>query len=196
MPTKMKKTGGDTRSGILAAAYSVLSQRGIEKTTIKEVARLAGVAPGLVHYYFSSKDLLLQEVLQMAGQRYVTLIEQMLTLQPRKLAKEILQEPQTRVAEEPEWYRFKYELLAIGLHNEAIAPSARMMLEKGRECITSMIQRITGAGAGGEELSAVLMSCFDGLAIQKIIDPSFDIDRAYKTLQKIFRPVLEVKPEP
>jgi AcrR family transcriptional regulator len=96
MPTKMKKTGGDTRSGILAAAYSVLSQRGIEKTTIKEVARLAGVAPGLVHYYFSSKDLLLQEVLQMAGQRYVTLIEQMLILPPRKLAKEILQEPQTR----------------------------------------------------------------------------------------------------
>src|ERR1700730_13461726 len=196
MPTKMKKTGGDTRSGILAAAYSVLSQRGIEKTTIKEVPRLAGVAPGLVHYYFSSKDLLLQEVLQMAGQRYVTLIEQMLILQPRKLAKEILQEPQTRLAEEPAWYRFKYELVAIGLHNEAVTPSARMMLEKGRECITSMIQRITGAGAGGEELSAVLMSCFDGLAIQKIIDPSFDIDRAYKTLQKIFRPVLEVKPEP
>jgi len=192
----MKKTSGETRAGILAAAYSVLSQRGIEQTTIKEVARLAGVAPGLVHYYFASKDLLLQEVLQVAGQRYATLIEQMLTLSPRKLAKEFLQEPQTRVAEEPEWYRFRYELLAIGLHNEALTPSARMMLEKGRECIARVIQRITGTGAGVEELSAVLMSCFDGLAIQKIIDPSFDIDRAHKTLQKLVRPVLEVKPEP
>jgi AcrR family transcriptional regulator len=187
----MKKTSGETRAGILAAAYSVLSQRGIEQTTIKEVARLAGVAPGLVHYYFASKDLLLQEVLQVAGQRYATLIGQMLTLPPRKLAKEFLQEPQTRVAEEPEWYRFRYELLAIGLHNEALTPSARMMLEKGRECIASVIQRITGTGAGVEELSAVLMSCFDGLAIQKIIDPAFDIDRAYRTLQKLFRPVLE-----
>lgn len=191
----MKKTSNETKAGILAAAYSVLSQRGIEQTTIKEVARVAGVTPGLVHYYFASKDLLLQEVLQVAGQRYVTLIEQMLTLPPRKLAKEILQEPQTRLAEEPEWYRFRYELLAIGLHNEAVAPSARMMLEKGRECIASMIQRITGTGAGGEELSAVLMSCFDGLAIQKIIDPAFDIDRAYKTLQKLFQAVLEVKSE-
>ncbi len=190
----MKKTSGETRAGILAAAYSVLSQRGIEQTTIKEVARLAGVAPGLVHYYFASKDVLLQEVLQMAGQRYATLIEQMLTLPPRRLAKEMLQEPQTRLAEEPEWYRFRYELLAIGLHNEALTPSARMMLEKGRECIASMVQRITGAG--GEELSAILMSCFDGLAIQKIIDPAFDIDRAYRTLQKLLRPVLEVKPEP
>ena len=98
------------------------------------------------------------------------------------------------MAEEPEWYRFRYELLAIGLHNEALTPSARMMLEKGRECIASMVQRITGVA--GEELSAVLMSCFDGLAIQKIIDPAFDIDRAYKMLQKLFRPVLEVKPEP
>jgi len=63
-----------------------------------------------------------------------------------------------------------------------------MMLE-GRECIASMIQRIEGAGKGAEELSAILMSCFDGLAIQKIIDPAFDIDRAYKTLQKLFRPL-------
>jgi AcrR family transcriptional regulator len=193
---KTKKTAGESRAGILAAAYSVLSQRGIEQTTIKEVARLAGVAPGLVHYYFASKDLLLQEVLQMAGQRYATLIERMLALPPRKLAKEMFQEPQTRVAEEPEWYRFRYELLAIGLHNEAISPSARMMLEKGRECIAGMIQRITGTGGGGEELSAVLMSCFDGLAIQKIIDPAFDIDRAYKTLQKLFQPVLEVRHDP
>jgi AcrR family transcriptional regulator len=168
MQREMKKTSNETKVGILAAAYSVLSQRGIEQTTIKEVARVAGVAPGLVHYYFASKNLLLQEVLQVAGQRYVTLIEQMLTLPPRKLAKEILQEPQTRLAEEPEWYRFRYELLAIGLHNDAVAPSARMMLEKGRECIASMIQRITGTGAGGEELSAVLMSCFDGLAIQPL----------------------------
>src|SRR5882762_2391356 len=172
----MRMTSDETRPRILAAAYSVLSQRGIEQTTIKEVARLAGVAPGLVHYYFASKDVLLQEVLQMAGQRYATLIEQMLTLPPRKLVKQMLQEPQTRVAEEPEWYRFRYELL-----------------EKGRECIANMVQRITGAG--GEELSAILMSCFDGLAIQKIIDPAFDIDRAYKTLQKLFRPLLEVKPE-
>src|SRR6266571_4628826 len=116
----MKKTSGETRAGILAAAYSVLSQRGIEQTTIKEIARVAGVAPGLVHYYFASKDLLLQEVLQVAGMRYA-----------------------------------------------------------------AMIQRITGTAAGGAELSAVLMSCFDGLAIQKIIDPAFDIDRAYKMLHKL-----------
>jgi AcrR family transcriptional regulator len=192
----MKTKSGETKAAILAAAYSVLSQRGIEQATVKEVARLAGVAPGLVHYYFASKDVLLQEVLQMAGQRYAALIEQMLALPPRKLAKEILQEPQTRAAAEPEWYRFKYELLAIGLHNEALTPAARLLLEKGRECIASMIQRITGTGAGEGELSAVLMACFDGLAIQKIIEPAFDIDRAYQTLEKIFRPALEPKPEP
>ena len=118
----MRKTNGETKAAILAAAYSVLSQRGIEQTTIKEVARVAGVAPGLVHYYFVSKDVLLREVLQLAVERYVALIEQMLTLSSRKLAREILQEPQTRLAEEPEWYRFKYELLALGLHNEAVTP--------------------------------------------------------------------------
>lgn len=191
----MKKTSGETKASIVAAAYSVLSQRGIEQTTIKEIARLAGIAPGLVHYYFASKDVLLQEVLQMAGMRYAKLIEEMLTLPPRKLAKEIFQEPRTRLADEPEWYRFRYELLAIGLHNDAMTPAASMMLEKGRECIASMVHRITGDRPDGGELSAILMSCFDGLAIQKIIDPAFDIDRAYKTLQNVFRSSLVVKPE-
>src|SRR5271170_8064032 len=108
-PLRVKKTAsGESKAGILDAAYSVLAHRGIEQATIKEVARVAGVAPGLVHYYFASKDVLLREALQVAGMRYVALIEQMLTLPPRKLAKEIFQEPQTRLAEEPEWYRFRY----------------------------------------------------------------------------------------
>jgi hypothetical protein len=36
------------------------------------------------------------------------------------------------------------------------------MLEKGRECIASMIRRITGTEAGGAELSAVLVSRLSG----------------------------------
>ncbi len=51
-----------TRERIVAAAYRVLSEQGSHATSIKEIAKAAAVAPGLVHYYFESKEQLLLEV--------------------------------------------------------------------------------------------------------------------------------------
>src|SRR4051812_28098147 len=60
----------DNRERLIAAGYTVLSEKGYEATTVKEVARVADVSPGLFHYYFASKDELLLAVLHEAGARY------------------------------------------------------------------------------------------------------------------------------
>src|SRR2546425_3667112 len=52
-----------TRDKILQAAFSVLSRQGYENSSIKEIAEQAGVAQGLVHYYFKSKQQLVLAVL-------------------------------------------------------------------------------------------------------------------------------------
>src|SRR4051794_29994072 len=52
----------DARERLISAGYRVLAERGYEATTVKEVAREAGVNQGLVHYYFGSKDALLLAV--------------------------------------------------------------------------------------------------------------------------------------
>jgi len=53
----------DTREKILQAAFTRLSSQGYENTSIKEIAGEAGVAQGLVHYYFKSKQQLVLAVL-------------------------------------------------------------------------------------------------------------------------------------
>ena len=53
----------DTRDKILQAAFTVLSRQGYENASIKEIAEAAGVAQGLVHYYFKSKQQLVVAVL-------------------------------------------------------------------------------------------------------------------------------------
>src|SRR6201997_3186983 len=58
-----RSTKPDTRDRILEAAFTVLSRQGYENTSIKEIAEEAGVAQGLVHYYFKSKQLLVVDVL-------------------------------------------------------------------------------------------------------------------------------------
>jgi len=50
------------RLEIVAAAAAVLGRLGSAETSMKEIAAEAGVAPGLLHYYFESKDQLLVAV--------------------------------------------------------------------------------------------------------------------------------------
>lgn len=52
----------DTRERIRTAALTLFAERGVAATSLREIARSAGVAPGLVGHYFGSKDGLQEAV--------------------------------------------------------------------------------------------------------------------------------------
>ncbi len=51
-----------TKAAIMAAARAQFGQNGFERTTIRSVAKAAGVDPALVMHYFVNKDNLFREV--------------------------------------------------------------------------------------------------------------------------------------
>jgi AcrR family transcriptional regulator len=77
-----KRTGrrpgsADTRSAVLDAARAEFAAHGYEKTSMRGIARAAGVDAALIHHYFGTKQQLLREVLQ-------------LPVDPRMLVEQIL----------------------------------------------------------------------------------------------------------
>ncbi|MFG1793104.1 TetR/AcrR family transcriptional regulator [Nocardia altamirensis] len=58
------------RREILDAALTAVSDRGVGKLKIREVAEVAGVSPATVHYYFDDLDNLLREVHREASDRF------------------------------------------------------------------------------------------------------------------------------
>jgi AcrR family transcriptional regulator len=58
------RAGIDRRAQILDAARAVLSRQGYAETSTKDIAAEAGVAPGLLHYYFESKEEILIQVVE------------------------------------------------------------------------------------------------------------------------------------
>jgi AcrR family transcriptional regulator len=52
----------DRREQILDAAITVFSAKGYSRTTNSDIAREAGITPGLIYYYFQSKGDLLQAI--------------------------------------------------------------------------------------------------------------------------------------
>ena len=54
----------DRREQIIDAALRVFAQKGYGKATNKDIAREAGITPGLIYYYFESKEALLNALIE------------------------------------------------------------------------------------------------------------------------------------
>jgi AcrR family transcriptional regulator len=171
----------DNRERLIAAGYTLLSENGYEATTVKEVARVAGVSPGLFHYYFASKDELLVAVLHEAGERYGRMMRDLRAVAPAdhflEAAFDALRE---RITREPGWYRLHYELYALGLRNPTLQPVLGEMLGFIRQKFALAFREITeGDEQRAQALAAVVLSCFDGLALQQLAQPDADMAGAY-----------------
>src|SRR5205823_11702910 len=146
--------------------------------------------------YFGGKDELLVEVLQAAGRRFHQRMEHLVQQVPVERSLEaVLTQLRERVDLEPDVYRLRYESFSLGLHNPLIEPKVRERLAQRRKEIGSVMatvlknmERTEGTKSLSLDpvsLAALLLSIFDGLALQKIMDPTFDIDAAYQVLTQM-----------
>ena len=181
---------GDNRERLIAAGYTILSEKGIEATTVKEIARLANVSPGLFHYYFASKDALLLAVLSEAGKRYSESMMQALEALSAKggtFTEVAMLAAAEVVKRDPTWYRLRYELYALGLRNPEFLPAVGEFLSKGRQMIAQVIQERTGIDeTQAQAMAAVIHACTDGLALQQLTQPDRDFTAAYQLVQRLF----------
>jgi AcrR family transcriptional regulator len=195
-PTERRRSRGerDPRAAIVAAAYRVLAEQGYEATTIKQVARVAGVAPGLVHYYFVSKEQLLGEVLQLCAARAREL-SNAAGASGRRLTEDGFAAFHHELVGEPNWYRLRYETFALGLRHPELLPTLSAMLREARGKVGELVDADAQVASGEalrqrEAVGAILLACFDGLALQKLADPDFDIETADRVLAQMLRSYL------
>lgn len=115
----------------MAAAAAVLGRKGYANTSLKDVAAEAGIAPGLLHYYFQSKDDLLVEV--------VAEVDRQLQQEWAEGAAGI-EDPMARInagidrairncSEKPEFFRLLLDAYALGLDNPNIGARTQEMLD-------------------------------------------------------------------
>src|ERR1700752_5132014 len=62
-----EERGDRRRTQILDAAARVLAERGYHRTTVRDIAREAGIADGTIYLYFSSKQELLLALIARLG---------------------------------------------------------------------------------------------------------------------------------
>jgi AcrR family transcriptional regulator len=77
--TKTQK-GEQSKAQILNAALEIFHERGYEETTMRAIAKRAGVSLGNAYYYFGSKEHLIQEFYHRTHEQHLTA----LAAQPRE----------------------------------------------------------------------------------------------------------------
>jgi AcrR family transcriptional regulator len=85
-----KRDAAATRLALLDAAGRLFAERGFDRTTVRDIAKLAGVNQSLLFRYFGSKEALFEEVVAAGGR------EQLASTPPEQLLGTALRSMLTR----------------------------------------------------------------------------------------------------
>jgi AcrR family transcriptional regulator len=182
MSRTRQKQSKDRHQEILEAAARVITDRGLGETRISDIAERCGVSPGLILYYFDSKDRLLVEALTYANDKYY--LAQSRDLRRLATARERFERlidlsvpgllPDFERLEE---WALWIEIWVRALRDPALAKEAEVLDRRWRQSIADIIKsgRETGEfpeGTDADELGVLLGSLIDGMAIQVLMNDS------------------------
>ena len=191
----MKKPEGDSKDKIMDAAYKVLAEQGYDKASMKEIAREAGVAQGLINYYFPSKEDLLFALFQTETFRYCEELGKIADIPlTTTFIHDALRIPMELVMLHPEWHRLRFELFAIGIRSSKGRQEISKSLQIGREqALDSMNRLQLGDNVNQAAVASILIAALDGLALQQMADANFDKEAVYNTLAEMLETYVWVK---
>ncbi|MHA3683018.1 TetR/AcrR family transcriptional regulator [Leucobacter sp. HY1908] len=187
----------ERRAQIMAATRRVMVQRGVAMLRVADVAREAKVSPGIVHYYFASKDDLIRETFE---DNFASSVERRASLLAQKLpVDEKLQllldtyVPKDDVTSES-WHVW-LELWVGALQDEQLRRVNDAAYDEWRRLIGGLIDEGVEQGVfvSPDPASAVnkLIAMLDGLAVQALLGSTvITVDKMQRLCAEFVRDLL------
>jgi AcrR family transcriptional regulator len=188
-----------TKERIVDAAYRTLVAQGYHGTSMKDIAAEAGVAPGLAHYYFTSKEDLLVAAIERGCEPAMRAWEQAgMSLDgpmpedadPMELAKIGFQLAKDELRTYHGLFLLTFDMFGVGLHNARIQAAVRAFIDERRAFIARLTQAVIAGmpdppAASAEAIAAALWGSLHGIYLQKVMNPEFDADAAIDALSEM-----------
>src|SRR5260370_26197849 len=188
-----------TKERIVEAAYRTLVKRGYHETSMKDIASEAGVAPGLAHYYFETKEGLLVAAIEHGCKPAMDAWEQAgMNLSgplpedadPMMFARMGFELAKEELKTYGGLFLLTFDMFGVGLHNPKIASAVRTFIEE-RRAFVARITRAVIAGmaepplASSDAIAATIWGTLHGIYLQKVMSPEFDAEAAIDALSEI-----------
>jgi AcrR family transcriptional regulator len=164
------------RGEIIRAAARVLGRIGYSESSIKQIALEAGVAPGLVHYYFTSKEELLVAVVHELEREMVADWQSAVAGidDPLERIVAALDHTAVRCAEHPEFFRLLFDLYMVGLSNPTIRQRCAELWTHFVDDIEAEVRQVLDrlpvpGNVPPRELAEAIGGAIDGIALAGLI---------------------------
>ena len=182
MSTGTKGGTKDRHQEILDAAARVITGRGLAETRISDIAEQAGVSPGLILYYFESKDRLLSEALTFANDQFYLRTSREIRRLPsaidqlRRLVDLSVPGYLPEYGRLDEWALW-IEVWVRALRDSDMAKDREVLDDRWRSQIADVIRAGKDSGEftttdDTDELAIRIGCLIDGLAIQVVMNDS------------------------
>ena len=162
------------RAHILGAAAHLFAEKGFHATTVRDVARAAGVADGTIYNYFENKDALLLGLFDQMNQSASDEVdpEHLSTLDLRSFLKLYIQQP-LRAFEANDFALFRVIMSEIMVNRELGERFSQQILEPmicGAEAFMKAWGARNGVAFGRSDLSVrIISSLIIGALIQRVL---------------------------
>lgn len=183
-------TETSTRDKLIDAAFAVVARDGFDRASVKSIAAEAGVAPGLLHYHFPTREAVLEAALRRALGEYLERSRlRRERLPPEKQIDAFFSDARASVANEREFFRVRLAFAVKALADPALASVLRELNAAAVEETAKTFAAARGGKPTAKDraTAATLKACFDGLMLAWLNDPSFPLDAAGAVLEKAVR---------
>ena len=166
------------RDQMLAAASTLIAERGFSDTRIADVAKRVGASPALVIYYFGTKDSLLTEALRWSERSFYAAAEEMLkTTEKLRDRLEVLLDWNLMADKQPDvagdWGLW-FDLWAQAFRHPEVKKDRAELDAQWRDLIARIVQDGIDNGeiqkVDVHEFAVMWSSLLDGLVIQVSLD--------------------------
>jgi AcrR family transcriptional regulator len=188
-----------TKERIVDAAYRTLVKRGYHETSMKDIAAEAGVAPGLAHYYFATKEDLLVAAIEHGCEPVIRAWEEAgmnLTgplpedADPMAFARMGFELAKAELRTYGGLFLLTFDMFGVGLHNPKIASAVRTFIDERRTFIARITQGVIAGmaeppAASADAIAAAIWGSLHGIYLQKVTNPDFDAEAAIDALSEM-----------
>jgi len=172
------------REQIIGAAVSCFARKGFHKTTMQDICRAADLSPGAVYNYFDSKEAIVAACAEMAQERNEKMLSMISESEDAITAyKKISGAWFSMIKQEgmEDGIKFDLELWAESTRNEKVAMSLRKVEDAIKERLSEFVVQGQREGVFNPKLNTsaivqVLFSLVNGFEVQKVSNPSIDVD--------------------
>jgi AcrR family transcriptional regulator len=161
-------TQKDRRGALVRAAYNQIAERGFEGLRTREVASEAGVNIATLHYYFPTKEKLIEGVVEHAMERFRTTLAPHGS--PSDQFRNHLQSVRRLVREEPQLGIVMFELALRSARDPGIARIMREANEGWHRIVRGLLHRAVKDGnlrreMDSDEVAAMVVATLRNLTL-------------------------------